>query len=124
MDAQHRHLFEAAKLLYEMQRAGSRDEVLEAFGQLIHVASAHFAHEQDLMAQTGYPNAEVHSENHHELLRQLHGFADALIAGRFGRDHHKALAFLRQWLDRHILSFDRDLADHIAAASGPDGGAR
>lgn len=125
MDAQHRHMFKATNLVYEMQRGGSRDEVLQAFAQLIHVTSVHFAHEEELMAQTGYPKTEVHTENHRELLRQLHGFADAYTAGRFGTDHHKALGFLRQWLDRHISSFDRDLADHIKTVSGHDGdGAR
>jgi hemerythrin-like metal-binding protein len=69
--------------------------------------------EEELMAQIKYPKALVHTEHHGEVLAQLNRFFDRVIANNVA-DADKVLAFLREWLTSHLVTFDRDLVQFMS----------
>lgn len=116
LDTQHKRLVEAANRVYEAHRDGSREDVLAHLRELITVSAAHFVFEEELMAETDYGKAHVHSEHHGEILAKLDRFTQNLASGRFAGDSEKVLAFLAAWIASHITGFDRDLAEHLASS--------
>ena len=113
LDDHHKEMVNAANLLYAAHRAGTREAVLHRLHALIAASAEHFVFEEELMAQMKYPKALVHTEHHGEVLAQLNRFFDRAIANNAG-DADKVLAFLRDWLARHLITFDRDFVQFMS----------
>lgn len=113
LDDHHKKLVNAANLLYEAHRTGTREAILSRLHALIAASAEHFVFEEELMAQTKYPKALVHTEHHGEVLAHLNRFFDRAIADDTG-DADKVLAFLRDWLTSHLNTFDRDFVQFMS----------
>ncbi len=119
IDRQHRGLVDlvnatAAKLADE---ALSAEEVRLLLGYLKEYAEIHFGTEEALMALCGLPPgyANRHHQNHARFLAHVGDMLDGLgddpvVDGR------QLLAFLGDWLIRHIQGEDRGLAQRLHAA--------
>jgi hemerythrin len=113
IDGHHRKMIEAANLLYAAHRAGTREEILSHLQTLIATSAEHFVFEEDLMTRMKYPKALVHTEHHGEVLAELNRFFDRAIAQNL-RDTDRVLAFLRDWLTNHLVTFDRDFVQFMS----------
>ncbi|HWD23148.1 MAG TPA: hemerythrin family protein [Burkholderiales bacterium] len=113
LDDHHKEMVNAANLLYAAHLAGTREAVLSHLHALIAASTEHFVFEEELMAQIKYPKALVHTEHHGEVLAQLNRFFDRVIANNVA-DADKVLAFLREWLTSHLVTFDRDLVQFMS----------
>jgi hemerythrin-like metal-binding protein len=113
IDDHHRKMVDAANLLYAAHHAGAREEILSHLHALIATSAEHFVFEEDLMTRMNYPKALVHTEHHGEVLAELNRFFDRAIAQNL-RDTDKVLAFLRDWLTNHLLTFDRDFVQFMS----------
>ena len=86
----------------------------DAFGQLVAHVEQHFAMEERLMAEHGYPDAEHHKAHHATLFEEVRGLSDAIEAISIGASPSVSLLdFLEIWLKHHITGLDRSLAAAI-----------
>ena len=109
IDAQHRQLASLANELHlAVQSHRSPDELDRLMKQFIDLTAEHFATEEGLMVEYGYPGYPIHKAQHDELLGQLVAFAEE-VSGM----SHAAFRFdfdvSSDWLMHHISESDQKL---------------
>jgi len=116
IDAQHQ---EWIALVQAYERAvrdgGSAEEVRRALAAAVAYTESHFADEQRVMGEAGYPFLDDHIEQHQLAWERVHAFAD----GKAGEEAlRESLAdFLPQWLMLHINTADRQFARWLRGAA-------
>ncbi|MFQ2327627.1 bacteriohemerythrin [Aeromonas dhakensis] len=116
MDNQHLGLFEAMNRLYQAvldkSPAPLRKQRLD---ELLKLATRHFADEEQVMEQAGYPELRRHKQEHARLLAEL----DTLMQ-RNGTDDEEfnmeLLVFLKNWLLNHISKVDKQYSGSLRQA--------
>ncbi|WP_339329911.1 bacteriohemerythrin [Aeromonas hydrophila] len=116
MDNQHLGLFEAMNRLYQAvldkSPAQQRKQRLD---ELLKLATQHFADEERVMEQAGYPELRRHKQEHTRLLTEL----DTLMQ-RNGTDDEEfnmeLLVFLKNWLLNHISKVDKQYSGTLRQA--------
>ncbi|MBP2227081.1 hemerythrin [Azospirillum agricola] len=112
IDAQHR---EWIALVQAFERAvrdgGTAEEVRRTLAAAVAYTESHFADEQRVMGEAGYPFLDDHVAQHDLAWDRVHAFASA-DGGAGGDDAlRESLAdFLPQWLMLHINTADRQFA--------------
>jgi hemerythrin len=116
IDAQHRTLFARAAALVDAIRAGrAAAEVKDTLRFLTDYVGEHFAAEEGLMREAGFPGAEAHAGIHRRIERRLvevatawhaHGATPALLAD--------VEAMMSGWVTIHISEKDREVAEFVA----------
>ena len=106
MDEQHAVLMETLNdIRLALVRGHGREQVSEALYRLIEFTRMHFASEEQLLVQQGFPGAAEHRDAHQKLLGQIEDAA--LRAHHHDELHMKAiLVFLRDWYMSHIEGLD------------------
>lgn len=116
IDQQHRSLFLAFDELWKItadHRLGTPwPPYLGIFlSQLGGFARTHFAFEEQLMADHGYPGLTAHRLQHQQLAARLAACqercADSAMSEDQQADLEELLAFLGDWLEHHILEQDQ-----------------
>ncbi|MGI6102631.1 MAG: bacteriohemerythrin [Bacillota bacterium] len=69
-------------------------------------AKTHFASEERLSAEYGYPDAGKHKKQHNDFAGKVDDFRTELDEGRLGLSV-KVLHFLSDWLQSHIKGSDK-----------------
>lgn len=122
IDAQHRGLVEALNRFVEACDEGrSDDQLVEMLGFLDDYVSEHFAVEERIQAESGFPNLEAHRELHrkfihhlHELKRRfLHEGASPEIVAEINR-------MVADWLVKHIAGSDKEVARFLKSRGTGD----
>jgi hemerythrin len=114
MDTQHEELAALLNELYHCYLAqGSADDAVSILDRVIAHTIRHFASEDRLMHDHGYPLIAAHEEEHGNLLQQISVFRGELASGQRGLSSASML-FLKQWLLNHVLNSDRKLGDFLA----------
>jgi hemerythrin len=116
IDAQHRELFDRVTRFEEALERSDATAIADAFDFLRSYAAVHFADEEKLMREGGFPAQEEHRAEHREFTTRL----DALV-----REHREkgASAFLGLrarnwivvWLLDHVGVRDQTLGRHLLA---------
>lgn len=77
----------------------------------------HFAQEEELMDEYGYPTSKEHKEEHNKVLAEMEYFLN-LSRTPFGQKMLKAyyMEKIPSWFDLHLLSMDSDLAYFLKKA--------
>lgn len=70
VDADHRHLLNIMKQIETAANAGKFETCKGLLDDLLTASEAHFAREEKLLEETGYPNAAIHKEYHARLLNR------------------------------------------------------
>lgn len=113
MDAEHHKLVELIEIMYTATRQGATlEKVMEALAELITYTTDHFASEERLMDEYGYPGKEEHVAEHEQLKKDASEFS-AQLRANFPEGNQKFYQFLREWLINHILDVDKKLGDFI-----------
>lgn len=107
IDAQHRTLVDMVNRLHAAVRAGrDREALAEVLAGLIAYTRTHFAHEERLMSEHGYPEFAAHKAEHDRLTGRVMEFER-----RFREEGApltiELIIFLHDWLLKHILTVDR-----------------
>jgi hemerythrin len=114
-DDDHRQVFAMLNDLHDAVEAGKGKavlrEVLLGLGAYTH---QHFTVEEAVMRRTEYPGYEAHSAEHREFTGKLQDFMRAHEIGDTGVSL-EVLAFLREWLQHHVLVTDRAYCEHLNA---------
>jgi len=115
MDHQHQRLFRMVAELEHALRTGRADSIIdEVLEKVIQHTISHFAAEEDLMQQHGFPGLAAHRNEHQMLAQKLAQFNLSNMAGR--PDIAAAfLDFLQDWLRDHILKTDKEYSEFLNA---------
>ena len=121
IDAQHKALFEVAGRFSAAVEARESVAVLEElFAFLAEYALDHFAAEERLMREVGYPELARHMQEHTLFKRQLaslvpqwssEGASPAVLMALRG--------FLELWLNEHVSTTDQRIGDFVRETQLP-----
>jgi len=114
MDADHRQLIAMVnQLAHGIVNKLGKTAYGALLDELIAHTSAHFGMEERLMAACAYPEADEHRAEHARLIEVALDYRSKFDAS--AEPSISLLYFFDQWLTRHIVDWDRKLANHIAA---------
>lgn len=114
IDSDHKELFDTVNQLHtaiEQQRP--HEEVSFTINLLARYVKEHFAREEQIMAQYGYPKLAQHKTQHQRLkhmvkaIRRIHDEEPERL------DPAKLLKFLSDWLTNHIIRSDMEYATYL-----------
>jgi hemerythrin len=113
MDNQHKQLFALINQLYEaMQKSATNDAMKTVLPGLLNYTKNHFAAEEKLIQQAGYPEFEAHQAYHREfaakVVETVEKFKSTGIAPTVS-----LVTFLKDWLSNHILVKDKHYGAYI-----------
>lgn len=114
LDAQHQAMHELLSTLATELPASGATSLLPVLESLRAVSVGHFALEERMMSEVGYPGASAHARIHSELIQGL----DAMIArGREGRlpASDSVLQYFHSWVMDHFRGEDQRLARFLGA---------
>ncbi len=115
MDRQHRQLVKILSELHNsMLSGGHQRDLMRVMEELIQYTKYHFATEERLMAEAGYPGLASHRLKHQALTAKVEGYANEVIKGR-ATVSLRILQFLKDWLGKHILGTDKEFAEFAKA---------
>lgn len=106
VDVQHRGLVDTLNRLHQSMVSGaSGADLAPILGTLVEYTRLHFAHEEHLFAQYGYPAAAAHTAEHQRLVQEVEAFVARYHVGSatLGMELTR---FLKDWLLHHILESD------------------
>jgi hemerythrin len=84
--------------------------VRAVLARLCAYVEVHFAYEEQVMRENGFPELPQHRLLHDKLRQQTLNLVEEM-------DHltsHSMLQFLKEWFVEHILNQDKKLARHLA----------
>ena len=113
IDKQHQRIIDYINLLVDAQAHNSREEVAEVLNQTIDYTLSHFAFEESLMEEAGYPFLNAHKKVHQLFTKRVADYQQRFLVGEdIGEE---LLTTLRAWLINHIKNDDRDYSEDVRA---------
>ena len=106
-DEQHKKLIAMLNGLYDAMKEGRAVEALgPLLSDLIAYTRTHFANEERLLAEKGYPDFEGHKQEHDKLTQRVLELETQFKLGKaaISLDTGK---FLKEWLQNHIQGSDK-----------------
>ena len=114
IDSHHRHLMALLNTVYDgfiQQKADL--ELAEIFAELTAYSQYHFATEEAVMREHGYPGYALHKIRHDQFIERLNSLRESFANGR-RQISFELLTFLNTWLLSHILDADADIGRFLA----------
>jgi hemerythrin-like metal-binding protein len=122
IDRQHQKLFDISNRFYDACRQHARRARLRRiFDELLEYTAYHFAEEERLMQQIGYPDLPQHRANHEELV-ELVNYHRRQLAEDTSDAERQALEFVRTWLRAHVLDADKEIGVYLSGRRAETGG--
>ncbi len=116
IDEDHKKLVAMVNALYEAMQGGhGKDSLGGILDGLVQYTRFHFAREEKFFAQTGYPAAIPHKQEHDALTRQVLDVQQKYAAGASATLSLDVLQFLKNWLINHIQGSDQKYQAHLNA---------
>ncbi|MCB1614700.1 MAG: bacteriohemerythrin [Pseudomonadales bacterium] len=111
IDSQHKRIVEYINQLEHARQARSAQEVMDVLDELVDYTLSHFAFEESLMEEAGYPYLNAHKKVHQLFTRRVSGFMQRAKAGEDVTN--ELLHVLKAWLINHIKHDDRDYSEAV-----------
>ena len=109
IDKQHRRIVEYINALYDAYEAGEKEGAMPVLDRLIHYTMTHFAFEEGVMEEGGYPYLKAHRRVHQLFTKKV---GEYLERANKGEDVTLALLeMLKRWLVGHIKNDDADYVE-------------
>jgi hemerythrin len=114
MDIQHKQLVAMVNQLYEAMRTSKGDVVVKTIlPSLVQYTKSHFASEEKVMKDAGFPGLAAHQAIHQQLTKQATDLLEKIKTGKMVPTVSLA-SFLKDWLINHIQGQDKQYGKHIA----------
>lgn len=111
IDSQHLRIVEYINALDDIKESHDRNEVGRVLNELVDYTLSHFAFEESLMEDAGYPFINGHKMVHELFVKRVGDFQQRF---KMGEDiAEELLSVLKSWLINHIKSDDNDYADTV-----------
>jgi hemerythrin len=108
LDEDHRELIAMLNEIQETAAAGRNDrELTDLVERVVARAKAHFVHEERLLEESGFPEAQAHYMEHDRMIAKALSVQAAFRCGSPSALSAEFFDFLRDWLNHHILVFDK-----------------
>ena len=111
IDDQHRRIVGMINQLHQAQTGGSQLLVGDVIDELVDYTLSHFAFEEELMEEAGYPFCAAHKRVHEVFTRRVSEYRLRFQAGEDVVDELKSM--LARWLFNHIRNDDKAYADSV-----------
>ena len=111
IDSQHRRIVEYINSLYDASLTRNRNDVEQVLQNLVDYTLSHFAFEESLMEEAGYPFINGHKRVHELFVKRINNFQQRFKIGDDITD--ELLAALKSWLINHIKSDDNDYTQTV-----------
>ena len=99
-DDQHKKLVDMVNQLFDAMKAGKGNQVMgDILKSLIQYTQTHFAAEERIMKQYGYPDFEAHKKEHNALVMQVLDLQKQFQEGKAVLTQN-VMTFLRDWLSK------------------------
>ncbi len=113
IDLQHKKLL---SLINQLQTAvdysTGQEFEREALDELVNYTKTHFAFEEGLMKDNGYPDYEPHKAQHEKMVKHVEE-----VLSEYEKDRDTAMSnavnFLKDWLINHINGTDQKYSDFL-----------
>jgi len=107
IDKQHKKLIDLINTLHDAMAKGQAKSVIgKILGELITYCANHFAAEEKLFDQYGYPDSAEHKDKHQKMTAKVLALQQQFEQGKTTITMD-VMDFLQQWLDKHILGTDK-----------------
>ena len=115
VDSQHKNLFRMAAELHRAMLAGTvKAKLFQLLEDLVQYTLVHFAYEERLMEEAGYPEFAAHKAEHEDLTCRVREFQKDFEEGRIATGI-TLLQFLKEWLQKHIMESDHKYGPYLKA---------
>ena len=111
IDGQHRRIVEMINHLHITQKSMERFAVGEVIDELVDYTLSHFAFEEELMEEAGYPFSAAHKRVHEVFTKRVSEYRLRFEAGEDIVDDLRSM--LSRWLFNHIRNDDKAYADSV-----------
>lgn len=111
IDHQHMRIVEMINHLHVAQKSMERVAVAEVIDELIDYTMSHFAFEEELMEEAGYPFSHAHRRVHEIFAKRVGEYRLRFQAGEDVTDELRNM--LARWLFNHIRGDDKAYADSV-----------
>ena len=116
LDNDHKKLIVMVNQLFDgIQSGHGKESVGKILDGLIAYTKVHFGNEERYFAQTGYPAAPAHKQEHDDLTRQVVSVQQKYRAGTTNVLSLEVLNFLKNWLVKHIQGSDQKYGPYLNA---------
>jgi hemerythrin len=116
IDNQHKKLIDLINQMFDAMKAGKGKEVMgDVLSELVEYTKYHFATEEGLLRQAGYPELKEHHMIHEELTRRTNNLKTEFDKGN-DPVTMDVMLFLSNWLNVHILEVDKRYVEYLTAA--------
>ncbi len=114
-DDDHQQLFKIINELYDGMMARRGQEVLQkVLNELLQYTERHFAGEEVVMKNAGYPQLQAQIEQHRRFTDKIKEVSAKYKAGGIGMTV-EVLDFLTDWLKKHIVGMDKQYSEFLNA---------
>jgi hemerythrin len=115
IDLQHKQMFRMAAELHQAMVNNEGSEVTNGMIERgVAYVRFHFASEERMMLESGFPGYEEHRVGHEKQLEELVAFQEKAKASK-GPITMEVIGFLRDWLVPHIQKSDRHVGMYLSA---------
>ena len=111
IDRQHMRIVEMINHLDIAQKSLERSAVAEVIDEMIDYTLSHFAFEEELMEEAGYPFSHAHKRVHEIFAKRVNEYRMRFQAGEDVGDDLRNM--LSRWLFNHIRGDDRAYASTV-----------
>ena len=113
IDQDHRDLVPLVNIFLESIKNGAdKQSIFDDFGEISVRFNAHFEHENQLMAESRYPDMPTHVAEHQALLGDLGKFLNEVEEAN-DNDTVGTIKYIEDWFLKHIAGSDRKLGEHL-----------
>ena len=114
MDSHHQKLFDILNTIHDAAREGRGEEIIEAsLNELESYTKYHFAEEDKLMVQAGYPQLEAQRAAHKAFLGKIADYQKEVANGNALFVVGSVAVTVKDWLKQHILTMDMQYEDYL-----------
>jgi hemerythrin len=113
IDKQHRRICDYINQLDKIRHTPNHDKLAEVIGDVVDYTMSHFAFEEGLMEDAGYPFAAPHKRVHQLVTRKVSEFKTRFDQGEDVAEELHGM--LSRWLFNHIRNDDRGYIDAAGA---------
>ena len=114
IDAEHEELFRLINDFHShWLEAHDRHTIARVFNQLIVYAETHFRHEEQIMAEHGFPKLAEHKQEHEAMVEAIFQLHRSYMEENSHLEVN-TMKFVKSWLIDHIMENDYRFRDFLA----------
>lgn len=116
IDKQHQVLVKWMNLFHDKHLEGSVDDSIKALHSLAKYCVMHFEDEERMMVSYDYAEFTAHKATHTKLLKEVTDLITEYEKSPNRLNGDRVGAFLKNWLQNHILGTDKSYAEAMIEA--------